>query len=155
MGGIGVGSGATWKFRLRLYWTKGRLRNTNFRIKYKLQGFWVWRQQITPYSQSDTGNHRRRIYTEEKANVVATVWGTKFIQFLALLAILHQDDLKNRMNSSFSSYLPGAIHPFLRIILVQFILFFKSSWCKIASRAGNWIIFVAQTATTTFAFSST
>ena len=43
-------------------------------------------------------DHRRRIYTEEKAKVVATVWGTEFIQFLATLAILHQDDLKNRMN---------------------------------------------------------
>ena len=28
-------------------------------------------------------DHRRRIYTEEKAKVVATVWGTEHIQFLA------------------------------------------------------------------------
>ena len=39
----------------------------------------------------------RRIYTEEKAKVVAAVWGTEFIRFLAALAILHHDDLKNRM----------------------------------------------------------
>ena len=30
--------------------------------------------------------HRRRINTEEKANVVAAAWGTEFIQFLAALA---------------------------------------------------------------------
>ena len=42
--------------------------------------------------------HRRRINTEEKATVVAAVWGTECIQFLAALAILHQDELKKRMN---------------------------------------------------------
>ena len=31
--------------------------------------------------------HIRRIYKEEKANVVAAVWGTEFIQFLAALQI--------------------------------------------------------------------
>ena len=45
--------------------------------------------------------HRRRIYTEEKAKVVAAVWGTECIQFLATLAVLHQDDMKKRMNSSY------------------------------------------------------
>ena len=49
--------------------------------------------------------HRRRIHTKEKAKVVAASWETEFIQFLAALAILHQDDLKNMMN------------PFLHIIL--------------------------------------
>ena len=43
-------------------------------------------------------DHRRRIKTEEKAKVVAGVWGTKFIKFLAALAIFHQDDLKKRVN---------------------------------------------------------
>ena len=33
--------------------------------------------------------HRRRIYTEEKTNVVAGL-----IQFLAALAVLHQDDMR-------------------------------------------------------------
>ena len=37
-------------------------------------------------------------YTEEKAKVVAGVWGIECSQFLAALAILHQDDMKNRMN---------------------------------------------------------
>ena len=41
--------------------------------------------------------HRRRMYTEEKAKVVAAVGGTELLQFLAPLAILHQEDLKNRM----------------------------------------------------------
>ena len=56
----------------------------------------------------DISDHRRRINTGEKAKVVAAVWGTEFIQFLAALAILHQDDLKKRMNSSYSSNRPSA-----------------------------------------------
>ena len=36
--------------------------------------------------------------TEEKAKVVAAVWGTELLLFLALLAVLHQDDMKKRMN---------------------------------------------------------
>ena len=61
------------------------------------------------------------------------------IQFIAALDIFQKDDLKNRMNSSFSLYHPGAIHPFLHIILV-----------KTASPARNWINSVPQTAATTF-----
>ena len=38
---------------------------------------------------------RRRIFTEEKANVGAAALGTELLQFLAALAILHLDDLKN------------------------------------------------------------
>ena len=68
--------------------------------------------------------------TEEKANVVAAVWGTEFIQFLAAQATFHQDDLKNmmnctqdnlknRMNSSISSNHPGSIHPILQFVFVQ------------------------------------
>ena len=53
------------------------------------------------------GNRRRR-----KAKAVAAVWETEFIQIVAALAILHYKTiLKNRMNSSFSSYHLGAIHP--------------------------------------------
>ena len=33
--------------------------------------------------------HRRGIKAEEKAKVVAAVWDTNFIQFLAALAVLH------------------------------------------------------------------
>ena len=56
-----------------------------------------------------TYDYRGRIKTEEKAKVVAaSVRGTELLQFLAALAILHQDDLKKRMNSSDSSNRPGA-----------------------------------------------
>ena len=43
------------------------------------------------------GTHRR-IFTEDKANVVAADWGTEFIQVLAVLAVLDQDYKKKRMN---------------------------------------------------------
>ena len=54
--------------------------------------------------------------------VVAAVWGTEFIKFLAALAIWLFRTwiiLKNRGNLSFSFNLPGAIHPILQIVLVQ------------------------------------
>ena len=53
--------------------------------------------------------HRRRINTEEKAKVVASVWEEEFIPFLAALTVLPRTIFKNRMNSSLS---------------------FKSSWCN-------------------------
>ena len=40
--------------------------------------------------------HRRGTYTDENAKVVAAVLGIEFIKLFAALAILHQDDLKNR-----------------------------------------------------------
>ena len=71
---------------------------------------------------------RRRITTEEKANVVAAVWGTECtgIQFLAALDVLPRTILKSRINSSF----------FLEIILVQFILNFKLSSTEQLARQG-------------------
>ena len=63
-------------------------------------------------------NLTRRINTEEKAKVVAAVWGTEFIQCLAALAILPRTILKNRIHSSFSSYHPSAINPILYIVTV-------------------------------------
>ena len=73
--------------------------------------------------------------TEEKAKFITAAWGAKFIQFLAALAILRQDVFEENgelfihivLNSSYSSYHPGAIPPILHIILVQFLLFFISS----------------------------
>ena len=38
------------------------------------------------------------------------------------------------MNSSYSSYCSCAVHAILHIVLVQFILLFISSWCKILAR---------------------
>ena len=46
------------------------------------------------------------------------------------------------------------ILPLYQIVLVQFILFFKSSWCKEDSAARTWIYSFPQAAATTFAFSS-
>ena len=43
-----------------------------------------------------SGNHRRRITTEEKAKVVTAFWGTELIQFLAALDIFHQDDFEEK-----------------------------------------------------------
>ena len=80
---------------------------------------------------------RRRIYTEEKEKVVAAVWGTELIQFIATLAILYQDEF-----ILFFS------------VLVQFMLFFKSSWCKTAIVTPKKWIAVPQTEATTFAFYS-
>ena len=68
--------------------------------------------------------------------------------------ILHQDDLKNGMNSPYSSYCPVAIHPIFHTVLVQFILLIKWPWCKIASAAKKWTDSAPQAAVTTFAFSS-
>ena len=39
-------------------------------------------------SADQTQGHRRRMELEDKAKVVASVWGAEFIQFLAALAIL-------------------------------------------------------------------
>ena len=50
------------------------------------------------YLATEPLNHRRRIKPEEKAKVVASVWGKEFIQFLAALAVLYKDNLNNRMN---------------------------------------------------------
>ena len=69
-----------------------------------------------------SGKHRRRIKTEDKAKVVAAVWGTELLPFLAALAILHKDNLKNRMHLSYSPNRPGGIHPILQI-----------PWCKYSS----------------------
>ena len=56
-------------------------------------------QEPRPAGHGTTrGSYKKRINTEEKEKVVAAVWGTEHIQFLAALAVLHWDDLKNRMN---------------------------------------------------------
>ena len=41
-------------------------------------------------------DQRSRIKTEEKAKVIAAVWGKELIQFLAALAIFHQDDFEEK-----------------------------------------------------------
>ena len=44
--------------------------------------------------------HRRRIETEGKAKVVASVWGAEFVQFLAALVVLPWSTWKKRLNSA-------------------------------------------------------
>ena len=85
--------------------------------------------------------HRRRIQTEETAKAVSAVWGTEVIQFLAELAIFHQENFEQQdeLILFFTVYHPGSIHPNLQIVL---------AWQK------TWINSVPQTAATTFAFSS-
>ena len=68
--------------------------------------------------------HRRRINTEEKAKVVASVWGTECIQFLAAPTILHQDELKKRMNCTRLIWRKVWIAPGWFEEKEEFILFF-------------------------------
>ena len=70
----------------------------------------------------------RGIELEDKATVVASVWGTEFAQFLAALAVLSGSFWKKRSNSSYFS---------------------KSTEAKQLARQG-----IEQTDTTTFALSS-
>ena len=42
-------------------------------------------------------NHRRTIYTEEKAKVVAAAWGTEYLSIDYSATILHQVIWKKRM----------------------------------------------------------
>ena len=64
-----------------------------------------------------TGCHaKKKEKKEEKAKVMAAAWLALLIQFLATLAIIHQDDLKNRMNCTRTILRIGCIHSFLQII---------------------------------------
>ena len=110
-------------------------------LKAQQEATWYWRdtarqlQGIVRYTDSqDHSSHRRRIKTEEKAEVVAVVWCMELIHFLWFWRI-------------------GWVH-----------LFFKSSWCKSSyssncpsgnSKCGKKLNnFCPQTSATTFAFSS-
>ena len=61
--------------------------------------------------------HRRRIKTEEKTKVVASVWGEEFIQFLAVLAVGRFLIIGWIAPGWFER--KGLIHPFLQIVLKQ------------------------------------
>ena len=100
----------------------------------------IYSLQCTCYIQYIQLQHIEKDLCRSKGKVRLCCLGTKFIQFHAMLAILHPDCWKNMMNSSFSSF-----------ILVQLIFFFIPSWCKIASAARN---SVPHTKATTFALSS-
>ena len=57
------------------------------------------------YKQSK--HRRRRMEREAKTKVVASVWGTKFVQFLATLAVLPRSIWKKRLNSTALSKSPS------------------------------------------------
>ena len=66
------------------------------------------------FSESSEAIEEARKKTEEKAKVVAAVWGTEVIQFLAVLGVLqYRTMLKKRMNH------PCAIQPIPEIVLLQ------------------------------------
>ena len=56
-------------------------------------------------------SHRRRINTEEKAKVVTAALGAELIKFLAALAILYPNNLKNRMHCTWIIWRIVWIHP--------------------------------------------
>ena len=73
------------------------------------RGPWLWRgrpglHQLFQTKATNHHNQRRRIKAEEKAKVVASVWGEELIQFLATLAVLPRTILKNSSFSVNSSY---------------------------------------------------
>ena len=81
-----------------------------------------WRCPLFSSRQEGKGNrfsHRRRKNIEDTAKVVSDVRGTEFIQYLVALGRI------------------AWTRPFLQIILLQFILFFKSPLCYICSVAWN------------------
>ena len=51
---------------------------------------------VNMYSTYVGVQHRRRMETEAKAKVVASVWGAKFIKFFAALAILPWSIVKDK-----------------------------------------------------------
>ena len=72
-----------------------------------------------PTNKSGTGPGNSPSPPAHAPDCRCCLWDINF-QFLATyMYILYQDDLKNGMNSSFSSHHPGEIHPFLYIILLQ------------------------------------
>ena len=54
--------------------------------------------------------HRRWIKTEEKAKVVASVWGAEFIQFLAAIAVLYWTISR----TGYITSVIASIHPILQ-----------------------------------------
>ena len=81
-----------------------------------LTSWWqICPRQINFYSFQ--GTHRRRMETEAKAKVVASVWGAKLVQFHAALAVLPRLTCKKTLEN------------------VEFILFYQIDRGKTASAA--------------------
>ena len=85
-----------------------KLWNWNKNFKFRFTFFPLERKGV---------NHRIRLNTEEKAKVVAAAWGTALILLLAALAILHQDDLKKRMNRIKAT---GSINVLKKRMIIRF-----------------------------------
>ena len=102
------------------------------------------------------GMYRRKIY-EEKAKVVAAVWVTGLIQFLAALQIYRQDDVKKWIKGKMDSWRNGC---FRKWTIFQFTPPPSQNGCASQNCSSNHprcqscSIRVTQTAATTFAFSS-
>ena len=59
------------------------------------------RKQGPKYPVTAVGeDHRITIYTEEKATVIASIWGEEFINFLTTLAVLPRTIMNNRLKST-------------------------------------------------------
>ena len=80
--------------------------------------------------------HRRRIKTEEKVKVVASVWGEECIQFLAALAILPRTILKNRT---------GANHPIINKFFIclhpSMVLMHNTIFCLMSKNCRDFLSF--------------
>ena len=86
-----------------------RTMKTTWKLKWKEE------QELGPRSTiGEPVSHRRRTKTKENAKVVTAAWRAELIQCLAVLATLHQDNVKNRMNCSRTMWRIGLIHPFLQ-----------------------------------------
>ena len=72
--------------------------------------------------------HKRRIKTEAKEKVVASIWGTEFIQFLATLAVVHYRS---------TNWRKGWLAPGWFEEKDEFILFFKIVLVQI-----RWSVFI-------------
>ena len=79
-----------------------------------------------------TIQYKTRIYIQKRRQRSSLLFGGQNV-FNSSPRWLFCTRTTNRMNSSVFFISSGAIHPFLHIILVQFIRFFTSSWCKRAS----------------------
>ena len=79
-------------------------------------GLWSWLQVTVIVrlvglwgGQGHPHPHSRRMETEGTAKVVASVWGTKFVQFLATLPVLPRSNWKKRCRSIWKTRLNSTL----------------------------------------------